>query len=568
MVKQATDKSAGLAKPEPPTSFIDTRMIPATRLVLAVSALLIVYIDPSEPDRFAAPTYAVLILYIVYSALLLYIFRSRRAVAAAVASWTHWADVFWCTALVALSGGTGSLFFSFYIFAILAGSFRKGFTTGFRLAAASSLLFMVVGYATARDNARFSVNLFLLRPIMLLALGFIMARWGEYELTLRRRLRLLKDLTQLANPRFGVERTIGLLLERLRLFYDADTCTMLLRGQPGTDCVLLRATRSDPESAAVAQKVSTEAGGRLLVMPESYAVWYRRPGKLAWLEPPGYAAYDTASRRPTRDGREEAEAVATLLDAESILTAPFSMRELPGRLILAAKRDAFDRTDVEFLLQAIEHIMPLLDNIRLVDQLASSAAENERRKLARDIHDSVIQPYVGLQLMLDAIGHKMKNPGYEPAADITQLIEICRKEIEDLRSFTRGLKGEGRREEVLITSIRRYAAKITDSTGIAVQVEAGDGLRLNDRLAAEVFQLVAEGLSNIRRHTTATAAKIAVQRQDGYLSLRIQNNGGGGDRGKPFTPRSITERVKALGGAIRIEPQADGGTEVSVNIPL
>ena|SRR5438105_12745162 len=96
------------------------------RLILALSALIIIYIDPSEPDRFVAVTY--LIVYTVYSAIL-FILSLRRHNSLQVRR-AHWIDIGCYLVLVALSSGTNSIFFFFFFFAILIASFRWGFKAG------------------------------------------------------------------------------------------------------------------------------------------------------------------------------------------------------------------------------------------------------------------------------------------------------------------------------------------------------------------------------------------------------------------------------------------------------
>src|SRR5215212_5587562 len=109
---------------------VDDRMISLMRLILALSALLIIYIDPSEPDRYVAITYGALVAYSLYSALLYYLsVRRARLLPNRIA---HWADVGCFLVLVALSSGTSSIFFFFFFFAVLVASFRRGFSAGFR----------------------------------------------------------------------------------------------------------------------------------------------------------------------------------------------------------------------------------------------------------------------------------------------------------------------------------------------------------------------------------------------------------------------------------------------------
>src|SRR5437899_551692 len=89
-------------------------MIAAMRLVLAASGLLVLSIDPTEPDRRVALAYATLILYVVYSAILCA--SAWRHVPFVPTTITHWADVGWYAVLISLSSGTNSVFFFFFCF--------------------------------------------------------------------------------------------------------------------------------------------------------------------------------------------------------------------------------------------------------------------------------------------------------------------------------------------------------------------------------------------------------------------------------------------------------------------
>jgi signal transduction histidine kinase len=115
--------------------------------------------------------------------------------------------------------------------------------------------------------------------------------------------------------------------------------------------------------------------------------------------------------------------------------------------------------------------------------------------------------------------------------------------------------------------VRRFASRFSEVTGIAVAVQAEDDLLIEDRLAAEAFQMVAEGLSNVRRHTQSPQATIGLALTNGSLLLRIENDAGAEPCGL-FTPRSITERAAALGGDAKVRKGVAGSTIVLVEVPL
>ena len=116
--------------------------------------------------------------------------------------------------------------------------------------------------------------------------------------------------------------------------------------------------------------------------------------------------------------------------------------------------------------------------------------------------------------------------------------------------------------------IERFTGKFSEATGIGVEVVAPQEIFINDGLAAEVFQIIAEGLSNIRRHTESANAVVRIECEDGRMCLCVENECAEGEARASFTPRSITERALSLGGEAVVCTNASGGTVVRVEIPL
>src|ERR1041385_9355480 len=149
---------------------VDERLVNLKRLILALSALIIIYIDPSEPDRLVNVTYTTLALYTVYSALIYFIRRQREPNLQNVP--LYWLDVAWYVLLISLSSGTNSLFFFFFFFAILVASFRTGSRPGFAEQIVSAPLNVQIG--TFTTPSPIEPNRFLLRPVCLASIGYLM----------------------------------------------------------------------------------------------------------------------------------------------------------------------------------------------------------------------------------------------------------------------------------------------------------------------------------------------------------------------------------------------------------
>lgn len=567
---------AGLCSPRvsdekllPPES-VDGRLVCLMRLVLSLSALVIIYVDPSEPDRLVAATYAALTLYLFYSASL-YLLASLRGAPVWERAAT-WIDVAWYLVLVSLSSGTNSLFFLFFFFAVLVASFRQGFRAGLSLAVVSAVSFTLVGFYAAPPEPRFEWNRFLLRPISLFVLGYMMAYWGGRELTLKRELNLLRELSGLANPRFGLAYTLGSIMRRLRAFYGAESCLLVWAESRASAHYLLTSARGDQGQSAHVEQIPAELAGLLRTLPEDVSVVYkgRRTARYYSKRLRGAIPFASDPRRDA-DWRAAVEALAGRLEAESFATVPAYFRNsIVGRLYLTGGRGTFSEQDLEFLEQLVMQAAPLLDNIRLLERLSMSAAEQERQRLARDIHDSVIQPYIGLQYRVAAIRNKVAAGASDVAEDLERLFESTAAEVNGLRGFVRGLKGADGRADDLGAAVRRFAAQFGEDYRIDVRVECEGPLRVNARLASEVIRFVHEGLSNVRKHTGAAHVTLRLGCGERECFIRIENDGAsaGPDAQQEFTPKSLTERAQELGGRVRVERDGEDRTAVTVEIPL
>ncbi|MFY9556812.1 MAG: histidine kinase [Blastocatellia bacterium] len=558
---------------------IDGHLIAATRLILAISGALIVDYA-SMPNFNSAATRMVLVLYIAYSACL-YLFAARKnRFQQSISKWAYWTDIGWFALLLSLSGGANSIFFFGFLFAILVASFERGFASGLLATLVSASLFISVSLVTAANAPRFELYRFLVRLVYLVVLGYLMAHWGGLKTKLNRQMSLLKKISTVSPARLSVKHLIAGTLEQLREFCDADSCLLILSDPEMSGYSLHRVKRNNSTAATDAEPIPAEMVEVLLGLPPEQAV-VSSEGLSGW-QRLDYR-YDVKKNEPVSKGREASKVLVSFLDAKSFITVPLNHHtHTVGRLYLTAqRRRAFYPSDVAFLIQLTEQLIPVIDNIRLVDRLASEAADEERQRIARDIHDSIIQPYIGLQMGLVGVRQRLSletinmNGGdnrlvdtiNDAAADTDRLIEMTAGAIEDLRGYVQGLQHADKSEGSLLPAVRRFAARFTQATHIAVQVRADTDIHVDHQLETEIFQMIVEGLSNIRRHTQSERAFIGLEDTDGCLTLRIENDVLQGSVPKPFSPRSISERAEALGGRAYVETFGDLGTSVIIELP-
>lgn len=545
---------------------VDARMLALVRCMLAFSAFAVVYIDTAAPHQWSTPALASLGLYSFYS-IVLAVF-SRRSGWRQPHRMEHWTDVAFYVYLAAITGGGASIFFNFFLFAILVASFTRGTREGMLVSAVSLLAFIAIALKTTLPGSEFEFDRASIRAVYLFVFGSMISYWGGYESLLKRRLALLNDINNAWNPRLGAGRIIGNNLHRLLDFYDATSCVLVAR-QPSasSEYVMYRSLRTSPEAPLQPIAMTTGASGPLLALPDSLGACYHAPDGPWQLRWRGYAARDTTTGKPVREYRQDCAALANLLDTSHFISVPYGQYDnVGGRLYLAGARHGFALSDIDFLAQAASAMATIAANAMLIEELIGRASEQERRKISRDLHDSTIQPYIGLKLALDALLRDA--PSDNPLTPrLDELAEMAGMTIRDLREYAASFRDSAAvTGSFLLASIGRKIESLRRFYGIDVELDAALAREPGDRLAAASLHIASEGLSNILRHTGARRAFVRLRDDAQHLHIEVGNEAQ--QAAGEFMPLSIRDRVQALGGNIMVEHTADGYTVVRVAIPL
>lgn len=525
-------------------------MVFGMRLLLSVSALLTLYIGHDAVLLSGRWAWLIFIAYALHSLTLFGVARLRAGF------WhgpvVYWLDIGWYGLMIYATAGLPTPFFSFFFFAILAASFRHGFDAGARLTLGATAI--VVAAVTATQGLH-AVQLLLLRATFVLALGYMIAFWGGLAVDQRRRLALLRDVSRLSNPRFGVQHTLDSLMDKILRFHGARTCVLLM--QDGTGRWTLTTAHHAEGARAGGPSFSRVRTDDEIVQP------------LLELGH-GAACYDAGSRRwlprrPSavrlgRDARAWALAdtgacvrIADLLDSDAFICASLPLRKGAGRIFVTGAR--LRRGDATFLKHIVQQAFPVIETIDLLDRLASDAAFRERQTIARDLHDSTIQPYIGLRAAVAAI--RMRAGDDNPvAADLDRLTAMCTDVVKDMRDFAQRFKNGRQEEPELLIALRRQLNQVRNFYDVDVMLDAQGAPAINDRMAAQVFQVVTEGISNVCKHTHAKSARVVLAEEGGQLAIDIANPHDEGAARADFMPASIAERVAGLGGTLAVDAAA------------
>lgn len=510
------------------------RMVSLMRVLLALSCLIIAFADPMRAGWGAPAVLAALAAYCLYSiALAAALLRGRSLVPSRLQPWL---DMLFYACLAWLAGPAGTLFFSLLLFPVAAASFSRGFAEGMALTLAAALFLAATGPAV--------------QPVLLVLLGAMIAWWGGHQLGVTQRLRLSKDLLGLPNPRLGVDHAVTQYLRRLRACLEADACVLVCARAGASEYLIYR---DGPQGASQGPQPLTEHSAQaLLALPAGAAlVWDER-----W--------------RRERPHAAQCRGLANLLETSCFATVPYVQPgALTGRAYVASNRQRFGRSTLALLRQAAAQIAAWVDKMALLDELMANAAQSERSRISRDIHDTSIQPYIGLKLALEALQRNLE--GRSPAsAQVAELIEMCSLAVEDLRGYVARLRGggEGREGDGLVTALHRQAGRYRRFYGLEVEVRSDPSVELAGRVATDAYQIACEALSNVYRHTHARHAFVDLRCAGQSLALEIGNERDAARPAAGFMPRSIAERAAALGGLAEVRLDNAGHDVVRVTIPL
>ncbi|HKV82449.1 MAG TPA: PAS domain S-box protein [Candidatus Sulfotelmatobacter sp.] len=202
--------------------------------------------------------------------------------------------------------------------------------------------------------------------------------------------------------------------------------------------------------------------------------------------------------------------------------------------------------------------------------------DEERRHVARELHDSAGQSLAVLAIEVDQLLQKASNSP-ELVADIERIRETLRQLHGEIRTTSYLLHPPLLDESGLQAAISWYAGGLTERTALPISVEISDDLgRLPRDLELVLFRFVQEALTNIHRHANATKAAIFLSTSQTHVTAEVRDNGSGmsAERLQQVTSggsgvgiRGMRERVRQFQGSMQIHSDSTG-TKVSVEIPL
>lgn len=210
--------------------------------------------------------------------------------------------------------------------------------------------------------------------------------------------------------------------------------------------------------------------------------------------------------------------------------------------------------------------------LRRLSASVVEAREEERRRIARELHDELGQRLSALKMDLSSLEHETRRPAYEQR--IAAMIEMLDETVASLRRIAADLRPMMLDDLGLNAAVEWLGRESARHMGLAVTVSHGDtDPPLDSRASTAVYRMVQEALTNVARHARASHVRIELQQHERELVVVVQDDGVGFSertvrKAGSFGLIGLRERADSLGGRLDIDNPAGGGGRITVRLPL
>ncbi|ACB34684.1 histidine kinase [Leptothrix cholodnii SP-6] len=245
---------------------------------------------------------------------------------------------------------------------------------------------------------------------------------------------------------------------------------------------------------------------------------------------------------------------------------------MPPPIPHAARVTPHDDTELK---RAQTELMRSQDVLRRLAAGLDSVQENERRRIASELHDDLQQTLAAIGLEVGAIRGQLAAQACDLTARLDTVRELAITAIAATRRIVNDLRPPILEELGLAAALDALVAQVARRTGMRCrfQTDEDTDAELAPAVVTSLYRTAQQALSNVTRHAGASAVTVQLQRDGGRgVLLRIADNGRGmavDDRRRPFTVGllSMQERLRALGGELRLESRLGAGTTVEARAP-
>jgi signal transduction histidine kinase len=541
------------------------RTIAAGRVALAASSLFAVWLDPAEPARFTQVNYGLHLAFVSY-AVLLAVMTWRWEGGTRLPIVTHIVDIVVFSVFQYFTFAPSSPFFMYFMFSMFCGAIRWGprgtLVTGSVVIVTYAIMTASVSRTLAPEQNE--LNRIIIRTVYLIVTAGMLVYLGRYEARLRSGIEHLArwpvpagKSTERALTEF-LEHASGTLgaMRALVVWEVAEEPGIQIASWSANGLTLARQSLDD-----VLPLVPSGIHDRIILCAGAIDA----AATILVNEPDG--------RLAERKGLPLSPAVLDLLHGEGLASGAFQADTVSGRVFFTGL--GMPTAEIVPLTDVVSRAVGWsIEQIQLTGRLQAIGASEERIRLARDLHDGLLQSLTGVRLELRALQHAVEDHDESAVGRLHALERALAMEQRELRYFINGLKPAAaapRREEAdsLASRLDDLGQRIALEWKTPVSIRVAPGARTSSTEVAQAVPLmVHEAVVNAMKHARPTRVAVNVDVTDGHLRIVVRDDGCGFEfKGRQDhdtlnqsteVPRSLFDRVTALGGQMSIDSSPEG----------
>ena len=460
-----------------------------------------------------------------------------------------------------------------YMFLCYAAGIRWGFSLTMPLAGALSLVLVLVT-AVKGEIHWMQVFAWLGITVGTFAGGAGLAFLGDINRRFAAQIDFFSRISSTMQVDQGLAESLRLFLDELATSFNAEEGLLLYRDTDLERIFLWRLKSGESERIVPESMPLSRTDGFLLDDLDATICWNSLVGKGS-----GFG-WDRRNARPLKSLPRLPGPAQQEFKVRSFMTVAFEQGgEATGRLFLINGREPFQKGDLAWLERIATHIAPALENIFLLRHLRARAIEAERSRIARDLHDGILQTLLSIEIQLDVLRRRVPTTPEQAVVGLTTLQQTVKNEGAELRQIVTDLRPLRVQSADLVDLMRGFAERYRNESTIALDLLIDSAqLRAPDRVCREIFQIYREALNNIKKHAKASHVVVKLSQDDSRLVLVVDDNGEGFSFAGRFTadeldrlrlgPISIKERTRTVGGVLTVESNPGHGARLTIEVPL
>jgi signal transduction histidine kinase len=460
-----------------------------------------------------------------------------------------------------------------YMFICYAGGIRWGSSLTLPLAGALSLVLVLL--TTVKGEFHWMGVLSSLGILVgTFAGGAGLAYLGDLNRRFAAQIEFFSRINSTMQVDQGLAESLRLFLEELAISFNAEEALLLYRDTDLERIFLWRLKSGESERIVPESMPLSRTDGFLLDDLDATICWNSLVG------PGSGFGWDRRDGRPIKTLPRLPGPAQQEFKVRSFMTVSFEQGgQATGRLFLLNGRKPFQREDLAWLERIATHIGPTLENIFLLRHLRARAIEAERSRIARDLHDGILQTLLSIEIQLDVLRRRVPGAPDQAVAGLTTLQQTVKNEGAELRQIVTDLRPLRVQSADLVDLMRGFAERYRNESTVALDLLVDSTqLRAPDRVCREIFQIYREALNNIKKHAKASHVVVKLSQDDSRLVLVVDDNGEGFSFAGKFTadeldrlrlgPISIKERSRTVGGVLTVESNPGHGARLTIEVPL